>query len=164
MEHLKTTLLSLIIILTASTATMAQEREDRSGKRHFSPEEFQAKQQAYLTEEAELTQQEADAFFPIYFELKKKKFELERNVHRNADIRNRENMTEEQCREFVNKMSDVMIETAKLEKEYTEKYLQIIPACKLLRIRKAEMSFQRYLMKKMTQRGVHGQNLNRQHR
>lgn len=38
-------------------------------QQHLSPTEFRAKQQAYITEKAGLTKEEAAKFFPLYFEL-----------------------------------------------------------------------------------------------
>ena len=71
-------------------------------------------------------------------------------------------MNEEQCRTFVNKMAELKIEIAKLEKEYTEKYLNVLPACKLMRVQHAENSFQRDLMKRMMRRHDNdGKNGNR---
>ena len=139
---------SLLLLLTAVTAS-AQERP--MNKPHFSPEEFQAKQQAYITEMADLTDQEAEAFFPLFFELQKKKFELERTVRKGFKKERGEQMTEEECRDFVYKMADTKIEIAKLEREYTDKYLQVLPPCKLRRVQHAEGMFQRDLMKKMTE-------------
>ena len=139
---------SLLLLLTAVT-TSAQERP--MNKPHFSPEEFQAKQKAYITDKADLTDQEAEAFFPLFFELQKKKFELERNVRKEFKKERGEQMTEEECRNFVYKMADTKIEIAKLEREYTDKYLQVLPPCKLRRVQHAEGMFQRDLMKKMTE-------------
>ena len=139
---------SLLLLLTIVTAN-AQERP--MNKPHFSPEEFQAKQKAYITEKADLTDQEAEAFFPLFFELQKKKFELERNVRKEFKKERGEQMTEEECRDFVYKMADTKIEIAKLEREYTDKYLQVLPPCKLRRVQHAEGMFQRDLMKKMTE-------------
>ena len=139
---------SLFLLLTAVTAS-AQERP--MNKPHFSPEEFQAKQKAYITEKADLTDQEAKAFFPLFFELQKKKFELERNARKEFKKERGEQMTEEECRNFVYKMADTKIEIAKLEREYTGKYLEVLPPCKLRRVQHAEGMFQRDLMKKMTE-------------
>ena len=139
---------SLLLLLTAVTAS-AQERP--MNKPHFSPEEFQAKQKTYITEKAGLTPEEAEAFFPLFFELQKKKFELERNVRKEFKKERGEQMTEEECRDFVYKMADTKIEIAKLEREYTDKYLQVLPPCKLRRVQHAEGMFQRDLMKKMTE-------------
>ena len=121
---------------------------------HFSPEEFQAKQKAYITEKAGLSPEEAETFFPLFFELQKKKFELERNARKDFRKQRGEQMSEEECRKFVYNMADVKIEIAKLEREYADKYLEVIPASKVRRVQHAENSFQRDLMKKMMeQRG-----------
>ena len=42
----------------------------------MSREEFKVKQQAFLTQRAGLTEEEAKEFFPVYFELQDKKKEL----------------------------------------------------------------------------------------
>ena len=42
-------------------------------KQRCSEDEFRMKKQAYITEKAGLTSEEAQAFFPIYFELQEKK-------------------------------------------------------------------------------------------
>ena len=145
-------LIMLAFIATTVTST-AQENETR--RRHFSPEEFQAKQIEYITSKAELTQAEADAFFPLFFELQKRTFELERNVRKEVSSIGAHEMNEEQCNKFVNSMADVKIEIAKLEKEYTAKYLNVLTACKLMRVQFAETSFQRDLMKNMMRpRGI----------
>ena len=141
-------LLTFILVFATATASVAQE-QTATRRRQFSPEEFQAKQREYITAKAELTQQEAEAFFPLFFELQKKKFELERNARKDISGNKGKKMSEEQCSKFVNGMADLKIEIAKLEKEYTGKYLKVIPACRLMRIQHAEMSFQRDLMKKM---------------
>ena len=148
----KITILFAIILCTI-TGTYAQHKqmEQKSRRRHFSPEEFQARQREYITDKAELTAEEAEAFFPIFFELQKKKFSLEREARKGINMKRGEKMSEEQCRQFVDRMGDVKIEVAKLEKEYCTKYLKVLPACKLMRIQHAEISFQRDLMKRMTQ-------------
>ncbi len=154
---MKKAILSLAIILCSIAGITAQEKQQQGKKRHFSHEEFQAKQKEYITRKAQLTPEEAEAFFPLFFELQKKKFTLERDARRSIKKKRGEKMNEEQCREFVNKMSDVKIEVAKLEKEYSAKYLNVIPACKLLGVQHAEISFQRDLMKKMMQERVNRQ-------
>ena len=142
-KHLLTLLLLFFMAITASA--QGQQRN----KPHFSPEEFQAKQQAYITEKAGLTPEEAEAFFPLFFELQKKKFDLERGARKDFKKQRNEQMTEEECRKFVYNMADVKIEIAKLEREYIDKYLEVLPACKVRRVQHAENSFQRDLMKKM---------------
>ena len=145
-RYLLASLLMFIAIMTVNA------QENQKNRPHFSPEEFQAKQRAYITEKADLTQEEADAFFPMFFELQKKKFDLERDARKDFKKNRKEKMTEEECRNFVYKMADTKIEVAKLEREYVEKYLNVLAPCKLRRVLHAENSFQRDLMKKMTER------------
>ena len=45
------------------------------------------------------------------------------------------------------------IEIAKLEREYTDKYLKVLNPCKLHKVIHAEGAFQRHLMKEMTRFG-----------
>lgn len=152
---MKKTLITAMLLLVATITATAQERP--MNKPHFSPEEFQAKQKAYIAEKAGLTQEEADGFFPLFFELQKKKFELERNVRKDFRKNRDEKITDEECRNFVYKMADTRIEIAKLEREYTDKYLQVLPPCKLRRVQHAEGMFQRDLMKKMTEHRPKGE-------
>lgn len=148
---MKKILFIIAIALFTATGITAQEniQETKSERRHFSPEEFQTRQKEYITEKAQLTAEEAEKFFPLFFELQKKKFDLERNARKGTNIRRGEKMTEEQCREFIDRMSSAKIEIAKLEKEYCEKYLEILPADKVLKIQHAEKSFQQDLLKRM---------------
>ena len=139
---------SLLLFLAVLTVSAQVQQNKRP---HFSPEEFQAKQKTYITEKAGLTPEEAEAFFPLFFELQKKKFELERNVRKDFRKQRGEKMTEDECRDFVYKMADTKIEIAKLEREYTDKYLEVLQPCKLRRVQHAEGMFQRDLMKKMTE-------------
>ena len=108
---------SLLLLITTMTAGA----QEKNRKPHFSPEEFQAKQRTYITEKAELSPEEADAFFPLFFELQKKKFDLERNARKDFWKQRGEQMTEDECRRFVYNIADVKIEIAKLEREYTDK-------------------------------------------
>lgn len=158
---MKKVIFSLAVMLCSIACMTAQEKQQQSKKRnfsrHFSHEEFQAKQKEYITRKAQLTPEEAEAFFPLFFELQKKKFTLERDARRSIKKKRGEKMSENQCRQFVDRMGDVKIEIAKLEKEYSAKYLNVIPACKLLGVQHAEISFQRDLMKKMMQERGHRQ-------
>ena len=146
---MKKILTTLTIALALIGTATAQEHRGPGERKHFSPEEFQAKQRAHITEKAELTPEEADKFFPLYFELQKKRFEMEREARKSLNFKPGKEMTDEQCRKYIYNMADVKIDIAKLEKEYIEKYLKIISPCKLNRIEFAEKTFQRELMKKM---------------
>ena len=148
---MKRVLFVIAITLMTFASSVAQEQEKRMERKPpFSPEEFQAKQRAFIIEKAELTAEEADAFFPLFFELQKKKFEIEHNARKDIRKPHGEKLTEEECRELVYKMADKKIEISKLEREYTDKYMKVINPCKLHKIIHAEGAFQRHLMKEIT--------------
>ena len=62
--------LSILFALIVSLAAMAQHPQGQRPERpHMTPEEYQTKQKEYIAQQAELTDEESAAFFPIYFEL-----------------------------------------------------------------------------------------------
>lgn len=115
----------------------------------ISSEEFRAKQQAFITEKAELTADEVDKFFPVYFELQDKKRELNGQIWkllRNKD----EKRTDEQYDNIMLEVYDLRIESDKLDKVYYQKFKKILSPKKIYMVQRAEMRFQRELVK-----GVH---------
>lgn len=146
---MKTIFTAFTIAFTLITAATAQEYRAPGAHRRFSPEEFESKQRSYLTEKAGLTTKEADEFFPLYFELQKKRFKMEHEIRKGVNFKPGKEMSDEECRKLIYEMADVKIEIAKLEKLYIEKFLKVISPCKLNKIKHAEKSFQRDLMKKM---------------
>ena len=150
---MKRTLTALILIaVTTLTVAAQQNMPQRENRDRFSPEQFQAKQREYITEKAKLTQQEADAFFPIFFELQKEKFNIEREARSKVIKERGQKLTDEQLKEVLNNNADAKIKVAQIEKEYITRYLQAVSARKLLEIQRAEQSFQSYLIKTMTRK------------
>ena len=146
--------LTVLILIAVTTLTVAaqQNMPQRENRGRFSPEQFQAKQREYITEKAKLTQQEADAFFPIFFELQKEKFNIEREARSKVVKERGQKLTDEQLKEVLNNNADAKIKVAQIEKEYITRYLQAVSARKLLEIQRAEQSFQSHLIKTMTRK------------
>ena len=100
-------------------------------QQHLSPTEFRAKQQAYITEKAGLTKEEAAKFFPLYFELQDEK------------------TTEAQYDAIMEGVYDARIASDRLDKTYFVRFKKILSAKKLYLVQKAEMRFHRELLKGM---------------
>ena len=141
------TTLLLVLLCTISIAT-AQE-SNHNNRRRFSTQEYQEQQKAFITEQAKLTPQEAEAFFPLYFDLQKKKWAINKEARGNARLKRGETPTEEQCVTMVNDFADAKVKIAQLEKEYIALYLKAIPAQKIMLIQHAEERFQREMLKRM---------------
>ena len=146
---------AILFLLLAQLPTFAQEKREIPGKKKFSREQFQAKQREYITEKASLTIEEADAFFPLFFELQKEKFHIEREARGKVIKERGQKLTDEECKELLSHTADAKIKIAELEKEYIAKYLKVISPKKLLDIERAEHSFQGHIIKTMT-RGREG--------
>ena len=137
-------ILSILLLCCVTSVVLSQQ------KKRFSHEEFCKKQETFITEHAKLTPEEAKAFFPIFFELQQNKRKINMDVRKKVKREREEKLTNEEYEKIINELADAKIEIAKLEKKYIEKYMKIIPACKILEVQRAEDRFQREMIKNMT--------------
>ena len=70
----------LILAIICCTTTIAEAQPPQ--KRIFSHEEFCNKQKEFITKHAKLTPEEAEGFFPLFFELQKKKWDINKNARK----------------------------------------------------------------------------------
>lgn len=143
----------LVFISILCLTVTAQEQNNQQHRPRMTHEEFRNKQKEYIIRQAELTETESTAFFPLYFELQNKKHEANRRVWKQARAAPPHERTEEECDQMIDALADVKIECATLEKEYLKKFKEILPAKKLMRVQMAEDRFQRELLRGMQQGG-----------
>ena len=122
------------------TTTFAQKKKQ-------SEPEFRAKQQAYMAEKAELTQEECEKFFPLYFEFQDKKKEINKEAWKYAKKGKNPQTTEKEYESIVDSFFDNQETIAKLEKEYIKKYREILSAKKVYMIYWVERKFSRNMLK-----------------
>lgn len=139
--------LLLTIICALCTISQAQDKK-RPG---FSKEEFRARQEAYLTEKAELTREEAARFFPLYFELQDRKKKLTDESWEQARKGKNPDTTEEEYSRIIEIVVEARIEADRLDLEYLQKYKEILSSKKIYRLQRAETKFHRDLLKIMHQ-------------
>lgn len=146
-----------VLLLTALfyLATLSMSAQDK-GPRHMSPQEYMNRQQEFITQRADLTEAEATAFFPLYFELQREKMKLNGQVRRKMFEMYKNGVTEEQAAVLVEEQADMKIKCDELEKTYLKKFKELLPATKLLRVQMAEDAFQRQLLLDM-QRATPGE-------
>ena len=68
----------LITIITLLMICFAAQAQDKNGC--LSKEQFREKQKQYLIDKAGLTDEEAEKFFPLYFELQDKKYSCNKEI------------------------------------------------------------------------------------
>ena len=148
--------LTALLLCFACLSATAQEQRPRPEGPRMTPEEFQAKQKEFIAQHAELTEEESAAFFPLYFELQGKKHEVNRSVWKQARAVAPHERTEEECVAMIDALADVKIACALLEKDYLQRFKEILPAKKLMRVQMAEERYQRELLKDMQRGPGHG--------
>lgn len=113
----------------------------------LSPEEFRAKQKAFIIEKAGLNKEEAAKFFPVYFELQDKKKALNDKAWGLLRKGKDDKTTEAQYAEILKGVYDARSASDKLERDYYEKFKKILSNKKIYMVQKAEMRFHRELLK-----------------
>jgi len=108
---------------------------------------FQSMKVAYMSEKISLTPKEAQAFWPVYNEFDKKRYEIHKKEHSmGKDIHdNFDSYTDKDFRNFITEMENQDLAEVNLAKEYNEKFLKILPARKVVLIGSVEKDF-RYKM------------------
>ncbi len=134
----------VLFFLTLSFTGLAQERTKR--------ERIKALKIAFITEKLELTQTEAQKFWPIY-----NAHELERNMLRET-IRekkrnlNIENMTEADAKILLTEMVAFEEEKIVLKTDFVESLLTAIPAKKIILLKIADDEFNKRMLEEFKRR------------
>jgi len=126
---------------------------NRSGQ--FSASEYARQQRDFFTKNAELTQDEADAFFPLYNELQQKKRELSREARRFMREAAGPGASDEQSLKAIDTQAEINIKIAELEKEYLQKFKEVLPATKILKVQNAQEQFNSQILKDIQQSRGH---------
>ncbi len=118
-------------------------------EQRLTKDEFRAKQQAFITDAAGLSSEEAAKFFPLYFELQDKKKVLNDKLWDLMRQGKNEDTSEAQYEEILEGIYDARIASERLEKTYFEKFKRLLSCKKIYLVQRAEMRFHRELLKDM---------------
>jgi len=141
--------LTAAMLLLGSSGALLAQSQDQIDK-------FNKERKAYFTEKLELSDAEARAFWPLYEDFQNRKMKLiedERNTwqyaHKNAD-----NLSDKEILETLEKGFTLKDKQQLLEREYyQEKFLDALPAKKVLKLGKVEWDFRRHLIRKLREDG-----------
>lgn len=142
-------ILSAAIFLFVTSGTLIAQSQEQIAK-------FNEERKVYFTEKLELTNAEANAFWPLYDDFQNRKMKLvedERNTWTYAH-KNAENLSDKEILETLEKAYTLKDQQLELEKEYyQDKFLKALPAKKVLNLGKVEWDFRRYLLRKLREEG-----------
>ena len=134
-------LATLLITLYISISLQAQDKK----KPGFTKEE------AYLTQKAEITQEEATKFFPIYFELQDRKKTVNDKAWEQARKGKNPKTTDAEYEQIIEGIVKARIEADKLDLEYLQRFKKILSPKKIYKLQRAEIKFHRDILKIMHQ-------------
>ncbi len=134
----------VILYIFSAVCCMAQPRD---GKR-FSPKDFEARLELFITDEAGFTKSEAKTYYSIYHEMKDKQrrlqnkvFEIKKELSRKA--------SNEECANAIMDITKLNKQKAQLEETYYKKLCKAVPARKVFKAMQAEDRFHRQMLDRM---------------
>ncbi|AVM53509.1 hypothetical protein JN06_00738 [Bacteroides zoogleoformans] len=153
----------LIVLFAMICGVVSLLRAGNGINQHLSPEEFRAKQKAFIIEKAGLTDEETAKFFPLYFELQDRKKQLNDEAWALVRKGKDEKTTEGQYQEILEGIYDARIASDRLDKTYFDKFKKILSYKKIYLVQSAEVRFHRELLKGMHKRGERAQERGQRH-
>ena len=136
---MKQTVIILILQLFMVVSVSAQ-----GGQQKFSPEKFDADMEKFVTEQAKLTQQEADKFFPLFREMHQKQRAV---YHKIRQATKQQPADDKACETTLKECDKLNIELRQIEQSYHQKMMKAVPAKKVYDAIMAENSFHRRMMR-----------------
>ena len=138
---MKKLLVFAVLMFVVALGASAEEQQK------FSPEKFQADLEQYITTEADLTNEEAAKFFPLYREMQQKQRVVYNKIHELFKLPH----DEASCKRAIQRRDQLEIELKQIAQTYHNKFLRVIPASKVIGTIIAEDKFHRRAFRKLGQ-------------
>lgn len=141
----KLLLISILTVFTFGLAT-AQGKGNHTSEVY---EKMRAEKISFLTEKLSLTPSEAQAFWPIYNEFEKKRFEIQKQKHNFERMPNEKYdvLSGAEIEKLTNNYIDSFEKEAQLLKEYNKQFLKVLPKKKVLLMYRTENEFRGHLIR-----------------
>ena len=114
-------------------------------------ERIEAARIALITKELNLTPEQAQKFWPVYNEFKSKRNGLSRDFKQQKRNFDASSATEEERKRMLDLSLELKQNQLNLEKEYSQKLLDVITSRQIIQLRQAEDKFRRLLIERLQQ-------------
>jgi len=116
---------------------------------------IEAQKISFITQQVELSPEEAQKFWPLYNEMNKKKdaFHLEFRQLIRSLKGDSKNLSEDELIKISDRMAELKVEKAKMEREYHYKFKKVLSARQILDLHLAEKQFQGMLLRRIKGEG-----------
>ena len=139
-----------VIAMTLPNQAQGQDREQMAKERKEMGERIKASKIAFITEQVDLSPEEAQTFWPLYNEMEHKRENITHNLmKRFKDWDKSEEVSEEQAEEIMQQRFAEEQALLDLKKEYHEKFTEVLPATRVLKLYEAEHRFRGMLMERL---------------
>lgn len=131
-------------------------------RKEFNPEQFKKDMRDFVTREANLTEQEANRFFPMLSEMQEKQFKLmqqQRELMQKGKAAS--GISESEYEKIITQTTALEIESKKIEQTYYKKFHTVLSWKKVYAVRQALNRFQMEALKRFHP-GKGGQQRNEQ--
>lgn len=149
MKAIVTLVLCFSMVLPMAAQQNWQQRNQQQGQRQFSPEAYNKRQEEFVKNEAGLTQQEAQNFFPMMHEMLNKQREVQGKIHHTI-MQGMNAKTEADYEQHIKLITDLGIENSKIEQTYYKKFHSVLSWQKIYKVRVALQQFNMEVLKMFT--------------
>lgn len=119
-------------------------------------EKIKALKVAYITEKLDFTTDEAQKFWPIYNTFDEKQFEIRHNkmkaIIKKIEEGGMDNISEKEAQNLISQMENSEDELHNLKKKFMQDLQKVIPAKKIILLKKTEEEFNRKLLREFKER------------
>lgn len=138
--------LNLIVAVLISTIAFAQPEDFKKKK-----EKMDAMRIAFITEEVELTSEEAQVFWPIFNEMSEKEHALKKDIMESMmkyrkEGKDIDDIPEKELEVFMTKKLQNEKTLAQIKQDYHSKFIEVLGVRKTAKLYMSEMHFQRKLI------------------
>ena len=130
-----------LLVLLSYTSSQAQRVDDRK-------ERIKALKTAFITEELQLTSDQAQQFWPIYNELER---ELEA-LRKQRQSGSPETMNDAQTEAWVRQQLDLEAQQIAVKRQYVDKFSKVLNWQQIAKLLKVEHRFKQELLRRMRER------------
>jgi len=112
-------------------------------------EKIKAEKISFFTEKLSLTSAEAQAFWPVYNEFEKKRFDIQRQIHEFEHMPDEKfaSLSDSEIEKMINNYVGSFEKEALLLKEYNKQFLKVLPKKKVLMMYRTENQFRGHLIR-----------------
>ena len=133
----------LIMVIAISAAATAQ-----NGRTKFATDMYQAKHEMII-EELGLTQTQQKQFMPLYEQMEREIYQVNRNARALAsEIEKKKNPSDRDYEIAASALSNTRVREGEIETKYFEKFSKILTKKQLYQLKVAEGKFTREMLKK----------------